>query len=63
MKWIKCSERMPEADVSVLALWNGGIQVLFVHSSTGLWDDGDFWSCIDHDEVTHWMPLPQPPEE
>lgn len=63
MNWIKCSEKMPEIGVSVLAVWNRGVQVLFVHSMTGMWDDGDYWSCIGLDEVTHWMPLPQPPEE
>ena len=61
MEWIKCSERMPEADVSVLALLNGQPLVLHWFSLTGMWDDGDFLSFIELDEVTHWMPLPEKP--
>ena len=22
----------------------------------------DEWGCFEHDDVTHWMPLPEPPE-
>ena len=64
MSWIKCSERMPEADVFVLALWNGSPHVLYFFSRTGVWDDGDFYSGIGLGEVTHWIPIPVlPPEE
>lgn len=57
-EWIPCSERMPEAMVSVLA--------------TGDWFDyavtawsGKEWLDFDDYEppVTHWMPLPSPPNQ
>lgn len=63
MNWIKCSERMPEAGIYVLALLNGSPQVLFFDPRINIWDDGDFHSFIKPSNVTHWMPLPQPPEE
>lgn len=57
--WIKCSERMPELDddgrseIVLVAGRNGSINLNF------LIDDKWFNAM----EVTHWMPLPQPPKE
>ncbi|WP_187181528.1 DUF551 domain-containing protein [Serratia ureilytica] len=56
--WISCSERMPEKQCDVLAIWNGSKDVLHLDDFTGLWDDGDFNSRIPLEDVTHWMPLP-----
>ncbi|MEX0398235.1 DUF551 domain-containing protein [Providencia rettgeri] len=55
--WVKCSDKMPEKDVRVMAIWNGMPTILCLFSITGLWDDGDFYSCIPLEDVTHWMPL------
>lgn len=61
-RWIPCSERMPEKHVEVLAyspFW-GKIIV-------ALWG-GEFWleqwtdDDLEQSEITHWMPLPEPPE-
>ncbi|MBX6982934.1 DUF551 domain-containing protein, partial [Providencia rettgeri] len=57
-QWVKCSDKMPETDVRVMAVWNGMPTILCLFSRTGLWDDGDFYSCIPLEDVTHWMPLP-----
>lgn len=61
-QWVKCSDKMPEKDVRVMAVWNGMPTILCLFSRTGLWDDGDFYSCIPLEDVTHWMPLPPMPE-
>ena len=58
-EWIKCSDRMPEdmADVLVTDGWEVKI----------MWWDGAKWDswatrfAIDSDGVTHWVPLPDPP--
>jgi len=62
-KWILCSERMPEKHVEVLAYspyW-GKIVV-------AMWG-GEFWleqwtdDDLEQSEISHWMPLPKPPEK
>jgi len=61
-EWIKCSERMPDDFEDVLVSDGGNVEVM--------WRDCDgFWDCwaprnsnISEANVTHWMPLPEPPE-
>lgn len=58
--WIKCSERMPEEHQStdyvseeVLVFTSDGeVEISFT--------DYGRWNCLEL--VTHWMPLPAPPE-
>ena len=61
-RWIPCSERLPEKHVEVLAYspyW-GKIVV-------AMWG-GEFWleqwtdDDLEQSEISHWMPLPDPPE-
>lgn len=61
-RWIPCIERLPEKHVEVLAYspyW-GKIVV-------AMWG-GEFWleqwtdDDLEQSEITHWMPLPEPPE-
>ena len=52
-RWIPCSERLPEAGADVLAYSRyKGVVVDYY--------DGVLWG---YDDVTHWMPLPEPPEK
>ena len=62
-RWIPCSEKLPEKHVEVLAYspyW-GKIVV-------AMWG-GEFWleqwtdDDLEKSEITHWMPLPEPPKE
>jgi hypothetical protein len=39
----------------------GGIGVMFCNWN-GFWDDGDFNSRTTDDDLTHWMPLPDTPQ-
>ena len=61
--WISCSERMPEGYADVLVTDGEHVEVKW-------WDESGYWdswtelnSDIFDDEITHWMPLPEPPLE
>lgn len=66
-RWIPVTERLPEPFVSVLACIPSEAPLPMVHESYIA--DHDKWVCIltaeryKDGEVTHWMPLPQPPKE
>ena len=55
-EWISVDERLPERWVMVLVCCDDIISTDFI-ASTGRW-----YEHIDHNSVTHWMPLPQPPK-
>ena len=63
-EWIPVDERLPEETGRYLTankILDDKIDVF------DLWFDGGFWYIDDEDEmfdyeVTHWMPLPQPPK-
>ncbi|EFC9718592.1 DUF551 domain-containing protein [Escherichia coli] len=61
--WISCSERMPKGYADVLVTDGEHVEVKW-------WDEFGYWnswtelnSDIFADEITHWMPLPEPPQE
>lgn len=63
-KWISCKEKMPEDGISVLICSYRGT----VHKATYDSDMGYFYiadSDLHYNEldVTHWQPLPEPPNE
>lgn len=58
--WIKVDERMPEKYRYVLCCCaNVKRQCNIVK---GYWD-GNRWCCEMNSNITHWMPLPEPPTE
>lgn len=67
-KWISVKERLPEVNVSVLAIAKfkecGGYRIE-ISSWSGVTNHGvpHFWEFGDAMEVTHWMPLPELPKE
>lgn len=58
--WISVTERLPENDDHVLCCTRtkAGRQNLII----GYYMDG-LWRCGMNSNVTHWMPLPEPPKE
>ncbi|EMW7738431.1 DUF551 domain-containing protein [Yersinia enterocolitica] len=58
--WIKCSDQMPEDDTLCLGVDECGV-IWTMH-----FDDGEFRADtgdVDDLEISHWMPLPTPPEK
>lgn len=61
-KWIDVNDRLPEDRIHVLVYCDEcGVAVGFFNSCGNLWKvDG---LCYGKTEITHWMPLPEPPKE
>lgn len=64
-EWIKCSERMPEDFEDVLATDGNEVCLGYYFEDDNqrpVW--GTYPTCPFCDgEISHWMPLPEPPEE
>ena len=72
-EWIKVEDKRPKSETPVLIVYKGTIRVGKIrweyptHEDTyhafSYWDDpfddGQDWEWPD---VTHWMPLPEPPD-
>ena len=56
-EWVKCSERMPEHSKTILVV------TAFGEYWTGYFDRNYVFWCDETkvENVTHWMPLPEPP--
>lgn len=56
--WIPVSERLPENDTAVIVATDNGVvfQCLYAYDGWDLWDGYTV-------NITHWMPLPNPPKE
>lgn len=65
--WISCSERMPEDEQEVIVYNKLGYRyVSYFDGHSGLFFDmrgGNQMNCIEHILVTHWIPLPEPPQQ
>ena len=65
MEWISVKDRLPKDDEDVLVIDDTGRMAVscYFFSSYGswLWENRDDQVLLG--EVTHWMPLPNPPEE
>ena len=62
MKWIKCSDRLPEEDEWIIAGSSiyGSVEMGVRIGNVFTNPDSDY-DLIKG--ITHWMPLPQPPKE
>ena len=66
-EWISAKDRLPKIDQKVLVYDAGDETEIHVYhlreDLDGLyWDDEGGWA-VDFENVTHWMPLPEPPKE
>lgn len=60
-KWIPVSERLPENEVRVLVMLKAGTSN-YTNMDTDRTYKSGVWVRWGND-VTHWMPLPEPPKE
>lgn len=63
-KWISVKDRLPTVNVGVL-VYTPRLKNIFevFYTVNGKWEIVSYrGSEILNDEVTHWMPLPQPPK-
>ena len=59
-EWISVKDRLPEHGESVLTYKNGIVDIQMYEKNRNGWiSDNWFWSMAT---VTHWMPIPAPPE-
>lgn len=58
-QWISVKDRLPERGESYLVLKDDGTSP---YQLAIVWFDRT-WDFPNADEVTHWMPLPEPPED
>jgi len=69
MKWIKCSERLPEiGDLVLVCTKKRNVRALmrqqpYEGSSTWFWDQATGGAMHLPEAVTHWMQLPDLPNE
>jgi hypothetical protein len=67
MKWISVDDRLPDVDEFLGANFRGNAFVAFCWKYKVHNPNGDFYkytggSVIHKNNITHWMPLPEPPK-
>ena len=67
MKWIPVTERLPDKNADVLCSRGnhiGALMDVYTYVGDDQWDDTYGNRSGTEDEgITHWMPLPEAPEE
>ena len=62
MEWISVGDELPEYDTEILC-FDGIVRIgqikNYCPGESDTWITGESWPI----EVTHWMPLPAPPEK
>ena len=64
--WTSVDERLPDKGQGVLAYrgdFNGDMMNTYTYLGSGNWeDDYGYRGSAEHEGITHWMPLPEPPQ-
>ena len=60
--WIKVNDRLPEPYKDVLVVYQGGAEGRYVDADS-LMKGGKWVWAGENETVTHWMPMPELPEE
>ena len=63
-RWISTKERLPEDGQKVIATFKNQESVIVDQAR---YSNGEFdfasWAYVWHENITHWMPMPEPPKE
>lgn len=59
--WIPVTERLPENDLEDVLAFDGISCCLISFTRTDIY--GKKYFVIGRNDITHWMPLPEPPKE
>lgn len=62
-RWIPVGERLPDDRTTVIIGCNNGDYITIAMWVAGLWFGEDTSNPEPWTDVTHWMNLPEPPEE
>ena len=60
-KWISVDERLPENQFLALAYVHNFYELVHWNAYDEIWEHEFGW--FNKGEVSHWMPLPEPPKE
>jgi hypothetical protein len=61
-KWISVKDRLPDERTRVLVYGEFGVSMAFLYGDNKHWYIADTEDWDEVREVSHWMPLPEPPE-
>ena len=61
MEWISVKDRLPEEGDTVLG-WERGYYTVVERHRNGWYWGRDEWIADEGGTITHWQPLPEPPE-
>ena len=61
-RWIPVTERLPENGANILAYMSDEFESHIIPAK--VFGVTGFYDClnVNHSRITHWMPLPEPPE-
>ena len=59
MEWISVKDGLPKKSLSVLVYGKSIRTVALFDIDNRFYPD---WGTLSHNDITHWMPLPDPPK-
>ncbi len=62
-EWVSVKDRMPEPGVPVLVVYSGHVQYVTYQLEAIEWSSTEGGETMPLSFVSHWMPLPEPPNE
>ena len=62
-EWISIDDRLPEEFITCLVFCDGFFEVAEYNKHFKTWINVLYSEITNIDNVTHWMPLPEPPEQ